>query len=102
MSDQILQNVKRFEAISDRMCYLEIQCRWFKVILINCYGPTEDKDEDIQSEFYEDLERVYNKLTTNNIKIILGDFNAKIGRESILKPTIGSENLHETSNDKGK
>jgi len=70
VSDQILQNVKRFEAISDRMCYLEIQCRWFQVILINCYEPTEDKDANIKSELYEDLERVYNTLITNNIKLV--------------------------------
>jgi hypothetical protein len=35
------------------------------------------------------------------MKILLGDFNAKVGREDIFKPTIGSENLHEISNDNG-
>jgi hypothetical protein len=32
---------------------------------------------------------------------ILLDFNAKVGREDIVKPTIGSESLHEISNDTG-
>jgi hypothetical protein len=35
------------------------------------------------------------------MKIILGDFNAKVGRENIFKPTTGNERLHETSNDNG-
>jgi hypothetical protein len=35
------------------------------------------------------------------MKIILGDFNAKVGRENIFKPTIGNESLHESSNDNG-
>jgi endonuclease/exonuclease/phosphatase family metal-dependent hydrolase len=35
----------------------------------------------------------------NNIQILLGDFNAKVGREDIFKPTIGNESLHEISND---
>jgi hypothetical protein len=35
------------------------------------------------------------------MKILLGDFNAKVGRENIFKPTIGNESLHEISNDNG-
>jgi hypothetical protein len=35
------------------------------------------------------------------MKILLGDSNAKIGREDIFKPTIGNETLHEISNDNG-
>jgi hypothetical protein len=35
------------------------------------------------------------------MKILLGDFNAKVGREDIFKPTIGNESLHEISTDNG-
>jgi len=35
------------------------------------------------------------------MKILLGDFNAKVGRETIFKPTIGEESLHQDSNDNG-
>ena len=35
------------------------------------------------------------------MKILLGDFNAKVGRENIFKPTIGIESLHQDSNDNG-
>jgi hypothetical protein len=35
------------------------------------------------------------------MKTLLGNFNAKVGREDILKPTIGNESLHEISNDDG-
>jgi hypothetical protein len=33
------------------------------------------------------------------MRILLGDFNAKVGSEDIFKPTIGNESLHEISND---
>jgi hypothetical protein len=32
---------------------------------------------------------------------VLGDFNAKVGKENIFKPTIENESLHEISNDNG-
>ena len=35
------------------------------------------------------------------MKILLGDFNTKVWRESIFKPTIGQESLHQDSNDNG-
>jgi hypothetical protein len=35
------------------------------------------------------------------MKILLGYFNAKVGREDIFKPTIGNHSLHEISNDNG-
>jgi hypothetical protein len=35
------------------------------------------------------------------MKILLGDFNAKVSRENIFKPTIGNESLHEISNENG-
>ena len=34
-----------------------------------------------------------------NTKILIGDFNAKVGREDIFKPTIGNESAHHESND---
>jgi hypothetical protein len=35
------------------------------------------------------------------MKILLGDFNAKVDRENIFIPTIQSESLHEITNDNG-
>jgi hypothetical protein len=35
------------------------------------------------------------------MKILLGDFNAKVGRENIFKPTVRKESLHQDSNDNG-
>jgi hypothetical protein len=33
------------------------------------------------------------------MKILLGNFNAKVWRGNIFKPTIGNESLHQDSND---
>jgi hypothetical protein len=35
------------------------------------------------------------------MQILLGDFNAKVGREHIFEPAIGNKSLHEISNDNG-
>jgi hypothetical protein len=35
------------------------------------------------------------------MKTLLGDFNAKVGREDIFKQTIGNESSYKISNDNG-
>jgi endonuclease/exonuclease/phosphatase family metal-dependent hydrolase len=55
----------------------------------------------VRDRFYEELERVFIKIPKYHMKILLGDFNAKVGREDIFKPTIRNESLHEISNDNG-
>jgi len=35
------------------------------------------------------------------MKILLGDFNAEVGRETVFKLTIGNESVHQDSNDNG-
>jgi hypothetical protein len=43
----------------------------------------------VRDGFYRELER------------LLGDFNTKVFKEDIFKPTIGNESLHEIINDNG-
>jgi len=31
-----------------------------------------------------------------HMKILFGDFNAKVGRENIFKPTTGNDSLHQS------
>jgi predicted RNA-binding protein associated with RNAse of E/G family len=74
---------------------------WCHIIVLNVHAPTEDKTDDLKDRFYEELERVFDKFSNYHMKILLGDFSAKAGREDIFKPTIGNESLHEISNDNG-
>jgi hypothetical protein len=82
------------------MSYIILRGRWCNIIVLNVHVPTEDKIDDIEDRFYEELEQVFDKFLRYHMKILL-DFNAKVGREDIFKPTIGNESLHEISNDNG-
>jgi endonuclease/exonuclease/phosphatase family metal-dependent hydrolase len=50
---------------------------------------------------YEELECIFHEFPKYRMRVLLGDFNAKIGKEEIFKPTIGNENLHKISNGNG-
>jgi hypothetical protein len=67
---------------------------------LNIHAPTEDKN-DGKDSFYKESECVFDKFPKYHMKILLGDFNGKVGREDVFKSTIGNESLHEISNDNG-
>jgi endonuclease/exonuclease/phosphatase family metal-dependent hydrolase len=98
---RIIAAVKRVDFVSNRMSYTILRGRWFHIIVLNVHVPTEDKTDDVKDSFYEELEGVFNKFPKYHTKILLGDFNSKVGREEIFKPTIGNKSLHEISNDNG-
>jgi hypothetical protein len=65
------------------------------------YTCPEDKSDGSKDSFCEELEQVFSHFTKYHMKFLLGDFNAKVGREDICKLTIGNENLHENGHDNG-
>jgi len=65
------------------------------------YPHTNKQKMEKIKEFYNLLEQSINQITRSDIKIILGDFNAKVGKENIYKPTIGNESLHNETNNNG-
>jgi predicted TIM-barrel fold metal-dependent hydrolase len=44
----------------------------------------QQKTDNMKGSFYEELERVFDKFPKYHMKILLGHFNAKVGREDIL------------------
>jgi exonuclease III len=84
------------------MSYIILSGRWCNIIVFNVHAPCEDEGSDVKDSFYEELGRVFDQLHRYDMKVIMGDFNATAARENIFKPTIGSENLLEISNDNGE
>jgi hypothetical protein len=48
-------------------------------------APTVDKNDIIKDSFYEELEEVFDQFPRYHMKIFIGDFSAKVGREDIFK-----------------
>jgi exonuclease III len=98
---RIISAVKRVEFVNDRMSYIILRGCWCHIIVLNVHAPAEDKIDDVSNSFNEELECIFDKFRKHHMKILLGDFNAKVGREDIFKLTIGNESLHEISKDNG-
>jgi len=55
----------------------------------------QDKHDDTKDNFSEELEHVFDQFQQYHVKILFGDFIAKVEREDIFKPTVGNDSLHD-------
>ena len=101
VSRRLKSLVSRFTPVDERLATIRIKAKFFNISLLCAHAPTEDKDEQTKDMFYERLEREYDRCPDHDIKIVLGDFNAKIGKERIFGPTIGQFSLHDETSDNG-
>jgi len=93
--------VKEFKDINPRMSVLTIEAQWFDISFVNVHAPTEDKSQDEKETFYEQLESALNLIPSNRIQIVLGDLNAKVGKEEMFRQVTGGHSLHDETNDNG-
>ena len=81
-------------------CYIVLRGYWCNIVL-NVHAPGEKKSDDSKDSFCKELEQDFDNFPKYHVKILSGDFNAKVERENIFKLTIGNECLHRDSNDNG-
>jgi hypothetical protein len=79
--------------------YITLRGRWCDIIVLNVHAATEDKIDDMKDNCYEELERIFYKFPKYHMKILLEDFNARVRKEDIFKPTTANESIHRISND---
>jgi exonuclease III len=98
---RIILAVRRVEYISDRMTYIILRCCLCSMIVLHMQATCEGKSDDVKATFYEELGHVFDQFSGYDVKILLSDFNVKVGRENIFRLAIQKESLHEINNDTG-
>jgi hypothetical protein len=98
--ERIISAVKWAEFASDTM-YIVLRGHWCDITVLNLHATTEDKIDDVKENFYKEFECVFDTFAKYHMKTLLGDSNAKMGREDIIKLTIRNDSLHKISNDNG-
>ena len=101
LQHRIVSAVKCVQFVSDRPSCIVLRGRWCNIFVLNVLVPSEEKSDDSKDSFCEELEEVLDHLCKYHSKILLGDFNTKVGRDNIFKLESGNVSLHQDSNDNG-
>ncbi|KAK0142398.1 Craniofacial development protein 2 [Merluccius polli] len=66
--------------------------------VVSAYAPTLDAQQDVKEAFYADLDTILSKVPKEDKLILLGDFNARVGRNHDLwRGTLGREGVGNTN-----
>lgn len=101
VSSRIRGNILGREPINERIYKIRIKGKFQNITIISCHAPTEVTDEIYIEGFYEALEKTCKNVSPNDMLLITGDFNAKIGREDVIRKVAGYYSLHDVTSDNG-
>lgn len=94
------KSVKGYWPISDRVILVKMRSAPFDLNIIQVYAPTSASSEEDIEAFYDNLEKAKQQCKSQEIVIIMGDFNAKVGSKQV-EDIVGPHGLGE-QNERGE
>ena len=102
LSKRIKNSLISYTPVSARIITARLHSRHINISVVVAYAPTEVSCDSDKEEFYQQLEDTFAGLPRYDIKLLLGDLNARIGTDfNSYSGIIGKHSLHSSANDNG-
>ena len=83
-----------WEPANERIIRGRFNGKQLNTTIIQIYAPTNEADPEDKEEFYEQLSKITEKVPRQDLLIVMGDANAKVGRENVGREDVmGKEGL---------
>ena len=93
----VIKSLNSFDPISDRILRADFLTDKGILNVIVGYAPTEQCEEVVKEEFYQQLDVAMHK--TGSLVVVLGDFNARLGKA--VSKVVGQFGLSKSTSDNG-
>ena len=94
LSKDTAKSLIEWEPVSERIITARFTSNGRNITIIHCYAPTNSAEFEEKETFYQHLQTVTQKLPKRYIQVVMGDMNAKIGKDNDnWKGTMGKEGL---------
>ncbi|XP_059161684.1 uncharacterized protein LOC131944848 [Physella acuta] len=102
MSPEATNALIAWEPVSPRLIAARFNAKGRKTTLIQCYAPTKAATDEEKEDFYSALQAQIDKSPKRDIKIVMGDMNAKVGTENKERELTMGKNGIGTINENGE
>lgn len=75
--------------------YLEIENKVFDISIVDVHAPWKMLRINKKILFYGKIQNEFDKIPRHDVKIVIDDFNTKIGKKCTYIPTIEKFRLHD-------
>ena len=99
LSKAVSKSVMGYWGISQRNILVKLSGLPFNISILQTYAPTQDSTDEEIEEYYEEVENTLKVVKSDEVLIVMGDFNAKIGKER-FEHLVGPHGLGQR-NDRG-
>ena len=102
LSKRIKNSLISFTPTSERVLTARLHSKQINISVVVAYAPIDGADDSEKDKFYRTLADTFDELPRHDLKLLLGDFNAKVTSDRYgCEVVIGGESLHSSSNDNG-
>ena len=91
-----------WEPVSPRLLSARFYSKGRNITIIQGYAPTNAAEEEEKADFYSSLQSLYDRSPRRDIKIVMGDMNAKVGDNNTHRESIMGKHRVGTCNENGE
>ncbi|XGW34020.1 hypothetical protein V3C99_018069 [Haemonchus contortus] len=81
LSKRAAEALVGWRPLSERIITARSVTRHTRITVVQVYAPTEDTSEELKDSFYEQLQDIIDDIPRRDLKLIIGDFNAKLSQD---------------------
>ena len=72
-----------WKPVSSRLMIARLRGRHTNITLIQCYTPTNDREDTVNDAFYQQLQAEVDAVPRHDLTVVMGDLNDKVGSDKM-------------------